>query len=75
MLQLLLTRTNQNKPELCRCGLSPGFVWCQVGAGGKGVAKYSSLHIDMAMCEGGDIKILSHKNLNFSTKDDNVIYK
>ncbi len=29
MLQLLLTRTNQNKPELCRCGLSPGFVWGQ----------------------------------------------
>jgi hypothetical protein len=26
MLQLLLTRTNQNKSELCRCGLSPGFV-------------------------------------------------
>ena len=54
MLQLLLTRSNQNQQELYRCGLSPGFVWCQVGVGGKGVAKYSSLHIDMAMCEGGE---------------------
>ncbi len=53
MLQLLLTRTNQNKPELCRCGLSPGFVWGQVGVEGKGVVKYSSLHTDMAMCEEG----------------------
>jgi hypothetical protein len=58
MLQLLLTRTNQNKPELCRCGLSPSFVWGQVGVGGKGVAKYSSLHIDIPMCEGGRGKIL-----------------
>jgi hypothetical protein len=33
MLQLLLTRTNQNKSELCRCGLSPGFVWGLVGVG------------------------------------------
>jgi hypothetical protein len=49
MLQLLLTRTNQNKPELCRGGLNPGFVWGQVGVEGKGVAKYSSLHIGMAM--------------------------
>ncbi len=41
VLQLLLTRTNQ-ETRLCRCGLSPGFVWGQVGVEGKGVAKYSS---------------------------------
>ncbi len=46
-----------------------------MGVGGKGVAKYSSLHIDMALCERGGVKFLSHKNLNFSAKDDNVIYK
>jgi hypothetical protein len=38
MFQLLSTRTNQNKQELCRCGLSSGFVWGQVGVEGKGVA-------------------------------------
>jgi hypothetical protein len=42
MLQLLLTRTNQNQSEQCRCGLSPGFVWGQVRVAGKGVAKYSA---------------------------------
>jgi hypothetical protein len=53
MLQLLLTRTNQSKSELCRCWLSPSFVWGQVGVGSKGVSKYSSLDTDMALCEGG----------------------
>ncbi len=53
VLQLLLTRTNQNKPEVCRCGVSPGFVWGQEVVEGKGVVKYSSLHTDKAMCEEG----------------------
>jgi hypothetical protein len=34
-------------------GHSPSFVWGKVGVGGKGVSKYSSLHTDIALCEGG----------------------
>jgi hypothetical protein len=40
MLQLSLTRTNQNKPELCSCGAQSRFGVGSAGGGRKGVAKY-----------------------------------
>ncbi len=52
MLQLLLTITNQYKPELCKCGLSPFFMWGQVGLEGKGVAN-TLLNTQIWLCEEG----------------------
>jgi hypothetical protein len=54
MLQLLLTRTNQNKPELCFCGLSPGLMWGQLELGGR-VWQSTAKTRDMAMCGGRGI--------------------
>jgi hypothetical protein len=83
MLQLLLTRTNQYKPELCRCGLSSDFVWGQVGVESKGVAKYCTLlNTHIWLCEEGGgkvnsnhIKILAFQLMIKNNFIDNIFLK